>query len=53
MTGLTRREFGSLLAAAPLAAASRMGEQPGSPPGIWPLAYRWWSVSTNAPCFWL
>ena len=33
MTGLTRREFGSLLAAAPLAAASRMGEQPGSPPG--------------------
>ena len=28
MTGLTRREFGALLAAAPLAAALRTGERP-------------------------
>jgi uncharacterized protein len=33
MTGLTRREFGTLLAAAPLAAASQMGERPGTRPG--------------------
>ena len=33
MTNLTRREFGALLAAAPLAAASRMDERPGPRPG--------------------
>jgi DUF1680 family protein len=33
MTGLTRREFSALLAAAPLAAAARMGERPGPQPG--------------------
>ena len=33
MTDLTRREFGALLAAAPLAAAARMDERPGPRPG--------------------